>query len=190
VTHPLGWELRLGLAPDRTLLESRACRVERDVFDTSDRVARTRDRKRLASSVRARLCDFAAAVMMLAGWMLACGGGADEILKAQSPNCGEVIAHGKASLDGVLTFCRKGVVAGTVTGAEAQESLLTLTVTRAFADEVRADRLSAEQLIRNWMRGWRQESDQRVVTIYIKWGDVEIARGDTSLTGSDTVTIR
>jgi len=48
VTHPLGWELRLDLAPDRTFLESRACKVERDVFDTSDAWQGTCDEKGLA----------------------------------------------------------------------------------------------------------------------------------------------
>jgi hypothetical protein len=36
VSHPLGWELRLTLTPGDMLLESKTCKVEREVFDTSD----------------------------------------------------------------------------------------------------------------------------------------------------------
>jgi hypothetical protein len=36
VSHPLGWELRLELSPNQTLLESKTCKVELDVFDTAD----------------------------------------------------------------------------------------------------------------------------------------------------------
>ena len=52
-----------------------------------------------------------------------------------------------------------------------------------------ANRIQTEHLMRNWMRGWRTETGLNVVTVTVEWGDVEIARGQTTQRG-DRVTIR
>jgi hypothetical protein len=70
------------------------------------------------------------------------------------------------------------------------ESLLWLKVSKPMANAMLADKLQAEQLVRSWMKGWRTVSGQPVVTIYVEWMDVQIAKGDTTLLRGDQVTFR
>ena len=98
-----------------------------------------------------------------------------------SPICGPVSGKSKADLAHVLTFCKKGVTDGVAVGAYAMESLLWIKVPRTVADAFLNDRLTAEQLMRVWMKGWKQEIGRKAVNIYVEWGDVEIARGETTV---------
>ena len=76
------------------------------------------------------------------------------------------------------------------TGAYAMDSLLWIKIPKSIADAFLADRLMAEQLIKVWMKGWKQESGRQTVTIYVEWGDVEIARGETTIFSGDKITIK
>jgi hypothetical protein len=107
-----------------------------------------------------------------------------------SPTCGPVSGKSKADLAHVLSFCTKGVTDGVAVGAYAMESLLWIKVPKSIADAFLADRLMAEQLMRVWMKGWKQESGLKAVTIYVEWGDVEIARGETTVLSGDKITIK
>ncbi len=52
-----------------------------------------------------------------------------------------------------------------------------------------ANSLDAENLVRTWMRGWKQLSKSKAVTVNIEWRDIEIAKGETTLLSGDKVTI-
>lgn len=107
-----------------------------------------------------------------------------------SPTCGPVIGKSKADLAHVLSFCKKGVTDGVAVGVYAMESLLWIKVPKSVADAFLADRLTAERLMRVWMKGWKQETGGKAVTIYVEWGDVEIARGQTTVLSGDKITIK
>ena len=50
-------------------------------------------------------------------------------------------------------------------------------ITRPMADQIRAaNSFDAESLVRAWMRGWKQLSKSRAVTVTIEWQDIEIAK--------------
>lgn len=114
----------------------------------------------------------------------------DEPTSARSETCGDVVGETVADRNAALSFCRKGVAKGIVTGVVAQQSLLTILITRDAAYAMRMDRLIAEQLVHTWMRGWKIESGSQAVSLTIKYGDVEIATGETTLFRGDQVTVR
>jgi hypothetical protein len=53
-----------------------------------------------------------------------------------------------------------------------------------------ADRLSTEAVVKRWMGTWKTLTGSKAVTIHVEWGDVEIAKGETSLFRGDVVTIK
>ena len=59
-----------------------------------------------------------------------------------------------------------------------------------MAEQMLADRLTSEQVVLNWMRGWKQLSGSSSVTVTVEWGDVQIAKGQTTLFSGDKVTFR
>src|SRR5438067_4586933 len=73
---------------------------------------------------------------------------------------------------------------------QAMSSLLDVTVSRSLADAISADRLSSEQLLRNWMKTWKRLSGSSAVAVTVKWQDIEVAKGDTTLLHGDVVTFR
>ena len=75
-----------------------------------------------------------------------------------SSTCGPISEKTQKDLGNVRTFCEKGIPKGVAVGAYAMESLLWVKVPRKMADQMRADRLRAEQLLRIWMRGRKQHS--------------------------------
>lgn len=107
-----------------------------------------------------------------------------------SPTCGTVTGKTQKDLDNVLAFCAAGIMKGAVVGADAMDSLLWLKLSRAMADGIRADKLSGQQLITVWMRGWKTYSGSKAVTVSVLWMDVEIAEGQTTMLRGDQVTIR
>lgn len=106
-----------------------------------------------------------------------------------SPTCGPISGQSRDDLNNLSEFCRLGV-AGGVESASAAESLLWLKVNEEMAIVMTANRLQTEQLMRSWMRGWRAVTDRTAVTVTIEWGNVEVAKGRTTLSGGDRVTIR
>lgn len=115
---------------------------------------------------------------------------AEQALSATSPTCGQVAGKTQKDVDAAIAFCRGGVPSGLVSGIIAMESLVWLKVTREVANIMLADTLQTEQVIKGWMRGWRQVSGSRSVTVAVEWGDVEIATGQTTLLSGDRVTFR
>ena len=107
----------------------------------------------------------------------------------QSETCGDVAGETAADVANVIEFCSKGIGEGAVVGAYAMESLLWVKITQAMAQAMLQDRLGSRQLMSIWMKGWRQITDSRAVTIFVELGDIEIAKGDTTWLGEDRVTL-
>ena len=114
---------------------------------------------------------------------------AQQTPSGSSDTCGPISGKTQKDLENVRTFCEEGIVKGAAVGAYAMESLLWVKVSREMANAMRSDRLSAEQLVLTWMKGWRQISGHRSVNVYVEWKDVEIAEGDTTVFSGDVVTI-
>lgn len=105
--------------------------------------------------------------------------------------CGNIGGESSIDKDRVRTFCERMIPSDLgVTSARGYETLLWIQVPREVAAGMRADRLSTEQIVKNWMRGWKQLAGSQAVTVYVKWQDVEIAKGDTSVFSGDVVTIK
>ncbi|MCY4584531.1 MAG: hypothetical protein OXB98_00685 [Bryobacterales bacterium] len=115
---------------------------------------------------------------------------AKDSFQGRSETCGPVVGKTAKDLRNLQTFCSQGIPKGAVVGAYAMGPLLWIKVSRLMAEGLRADRLSAEQLVRNWIRGWKSNSDSRAVTVTVEWRDVEIAKSQTTWSGKDEVTIR
>ena len=113
---------------------------------------------------------------------------AQQSFSGRSETCGPISGQTKQDLQNVEAFCR-AVPEGAAEGAYAMQSLLWVKVTRAMAEAMRADRLSAEQLVKTWMTGWKSLSGSKAVTIQVEWRDVQIAEGETTLFSGDRVTI-
>lgn len=109
---------------------------------------------------------------------------------ATSATCGEVAAVEPKDLQNAQRFCDKAVASGDVVGVIAMESMLTLKVTREFAEGLLANRLDADNLIRAYMQHWRAVTGRTSVTVQIEYGQAHVATGDTTLTRGDVVTFR
>jgi len=109
-------------------------------------------------------------------------------ISGQSPTCGSVSGKTVKDRDNALAFC-KGLPKEGVVGVMAMDSLLWIKVSRGIADAMLADRLTTEQVVKNWMAVWKKYSGA-VVTVTVEWQDVEIAKGQTSVFSGDLVTIR
>ncbi len=113
-----------------------------------------------------------------------------QLFTSPSPTCIQVIGKTTKERDNALDFCAKGVKPGLVVGVMVNETLVYIKVTRLTVDAFQYDRLTAEQIVLNWMKAWKAYSGSKVITVYVEWGDVEIARGETTIFNGDQVTIK
>jgi hypothetical protein len=112
-------------------------------------------------------------------------------LTATSPTCGSVRGSSTKDVQAALTFCAKAIPAnGSVVGVRANDDSLRVSVIRQFANEMMADRLSAERLVQVWITGWEQERGVRGAWVHVEWEGVEIARGEPRAGGRSEVTIK
>ena len=133
--------------------------------------------------------SFMPTVLMVCLWALVVAPVvAQESFSGRSETCGPITGQTKQDLENVQAFCR-AVPEGAAVGAYAMQSLLWVKVTRSMAEAMRADRLSAEQLVKTWMTGWKSLSGSGAVTVQVEWRDVLIAEGQTTLFSGDRVTI-
>lgn len=72
----------------------------------------------------------------------------------------------------------------------ATDTILYISVTRPFAYALMQDKLAGEQIVLSLMKIWKKACGDTKVTIYFKYGDVEVARGDFKMFGGDQVTIK
>ena len=108
----------------------------------------------------------------------------------RSPTCGPIIGKSKADLQNVKRFCGEGIPEGVVVGAYAMKELLWIKVNYNMAQAMRIDPLSAEQLVKTWMKGWKKNCGSQVVTLYVEWKDTQLAKGETTVFSGDKVTLR
>ena len=108
-----------------------------------------------------------------------------------SPTCGSIVGKTRTDLRNVKIFCKQVVPEeGIVVGAYSMQSLLWIKLSYEAANVMRRDPLVTEQLVKNWMAVWKLVCESEVVTIYVEWKDVEIARGETTAFSGDKVTLR
>ena len=107
-----------------------------------------------------------------------------------SPTCGSISGKSRVDLQNVKRFCSEGIPEQIVVGAYAMEEILWVKVSQTIAQAMLDDTLRAERLIKTWMRGWKKMTGSEVVMIYLEWGDVEIANGQTTAFSGDKVTMR
>lgn len=112
-------------------------------------------------------------------------------ISGRSPTCGYVNGKTQKDLDNVQKFCNGAIPKNSgVVSVMAMDSLLWVDVTRQVAEQMRADRLTTEQIVKNWMKVWKKLSGSQAVTVYVQWQDVDIATGETTFFSGDKVTIR
>ena len=112
-------------------------------------------------------------------------------VSGKSETCRQAVGKTQKDLDNALAFCKSSVPKDlAVQGVIAMESLLWIKVNRALADALRADRLTTEQVVKQWINQWKTLSGSKSVTVYVEWQDVEIAKGETTIFSGDKVTIK
>ena len=111
-------------------------------------------------------------------------------INGRSATCGSISGKTQADLANVRTFCEKIPKELTLVGAYSMESLLWIKVNRELADGMRRDRLSSENIMRHWMKAWKEISGSAAVTIRVEWQEVEIVKGETTLWSGDQITFK
>ena len=106
-----------------------------------------------------------------------------------SPTCGAITGERRADLQNVKQFCSEGIVEEIVVGAYASREILWVKISEKMAYAMRQDALGAERLVRLWMKGWKKTTGSEVVTVYVEWGDIKIATGQTTAFSGDKVNL-
>ena len=109
---------------------------------------------------------------------------------SSSPTCGPIVGKSKADLQNVKRFCSEAIPEKIVVGAYAMDMMLWVKVNQTTAQTLLSDTLRSERIIRTWMKGWKQITGEPVVTIYVEWDDIEIAKGQTTAFSGDKVSFR
>lgn len=111
--------------------------------------------------------------------------------RGPSPTCRQVEGQKPADYQRALAFCRTAIPAALeVEGIKAMDTLVWVKISRDLADVLMRDKLTTEQIVKNWMKAWRGLVSSQVVTVTVQWQDVDIAVGDTSIFSGDKVTIK
>lgn len=108
----------------------------------------------------------------------------------RSPTCGPIVGNSRADLQNVKRFCSKAVVKGTVVGVYAKREILWVKINEGMARDMTYDSLGSERMVKLWMKGWKMITGSQVVTVYVEWGDIEIAKGQTTAFSGDTVSFK
>jgi hypothetical protein len=112
-------------------------------------------------------------------------------VSGKSETCREAVGQTQQDVNNALAFCKGSIPKDLdVQGVMAMESLLWVEITRQVANVMMADKLTTEQVVKNWMSAWKKHSGSKSVTVYVEWGDVEIAKGDTTIFSGDKVTVK
>ena len=114
-----------------------------------------------------------------------------------SKTCGQIIGQTSQDLKNLKKFC-DGIQKSwseNIEGAYCMQSLLWIKINRELATFMQFRRLDGEQLVRLWIKHWKRATGRDVgVTIHLKWGDIEVAKGNSTysfLSGiEDRVTIK
>ncbi len=114
---------------------------------------------------------------------------AQDFLSGKSVECGLIGGKTQQDLKTLTTFCEKVIPEGSVVSAAAVREMLWLEVDLATANDMRAHQLEAKRLVLNWMRAWKSFTGERSVVVSVLWGEIEIAKGDTTIFSGDVATI-
>jgi hypothetical protein len=117
--------------------------------------------------------------------------GSAQTFSAKSGTCQEALGRTQKDLNNALAFCQKVVPKEMdIQGVTANDSLVHIKVVRGLANSLMADKLGAEQTVKVWMNTWKNISGSKAVTVFVEWGDVEVAKGQTTILSGDKVTIK
>ena len=113
---------------------------------------------------------------------------AQRALSSASPTCGPISGHSQQDLENVRAFCDT-LPSETVVGAYATNGALWLSVERPMADHIRTDREDAERLVRAWLEEWKRVIGSQSVAVTVRWGQIRVAKGQTTRRDGDRVTV-
>ncbi len=113
---------------------------------------------------------------------------AQRALSGASPTCGPISGHTRQDLENVRAFCET-LPSDTAVSAYATNAELWMAVDRPMADHIRTDRTDAERLVLGWMQEWKRLSGSQSVTVTVRWGDIRVAKGQTTRRDGDRVTV-
>ena len=111
----------------------------------------------------------------------------DGYLEAKHPNCSLIMARDMESLRAARSVCA-GFDRGLFVGVMADGVLLNLWVGPSLATDLLVNEQTTREIVLNLMKAWKNLTDSPSVIVTIRWEDVELAKGDTTLRG-DIVTI-
>ena len=110
---------------------------------------------------------------------------------AESETCVWAAGPTPTDLANAAGFCNDLISEpGVVVTAYANETLLFLEFNYESAEYLLSHQLQGERLIRVWMNEWKDRTDSTAVTLYVMWGEVQLAKGHTTLLRGDVVDFR
>ena len=113
---------------------------------------------------------------------------AQRSLSGSSETCGPISGHNPQDLANVRAFCDT-LPSETVVGAYATNAALWISVERPMADRIRTDPEDTERLVLAWMTEWKRVSGASSVVVTVRWGDIRVAKGETTRRDGDQVTV-
>ena len=116
---------------------------------------------------------------------------AQDLRRFTEPNCGPIYGYTVEDITHLRRFCSgwqptepsgarrvEGAIRPGISepGSWVSDGILTLKVNLAFATELLAgNRLEVEELMRGWMRRWKQASGYEVVSVYVDYRGSTVA---------------
>jgi hypothetical protein len=102
--------------------------------------------------------------------------------------CGPVAGLTTRDRDNALRFCSDEITRGVITELVVADLIVRIRVTPAFAEAMRNDRVSGDELVRKWLRWWRAVTDEPTATLVVESDQIEVVRGAPVPDGDDQVT--
>ena len=102
--------------------------------------------------------------------------------------CGTVTAADEADAEAARSWCN-AMPADVIEAVSADGPLLTLWVERSMAEQMLGNAATTEEVIHKMMDRWKLETDRLSVVVTIRYGEVRVAVGDTTVGRGDVVTI-
>ena len=102
--------------------------------------------------------------------------------------CGTVTAADDADAEAARAWC-DAMPDGVISAASADGPLLTLWVERSMAEQMLGNAATTQEIVLKMMDRWKDAAGLLSVVITIRYGEVRVAVGDTTVGRGDVVTI-